>query len=303
MKVFITGAAGFVGQELQAQCEQNGIDVVAVDLSKRKDDSRHIFCDIRSKNVADFIPEQVDAVIHLAGLTRNTDCKDNAYACFDANVMATLNLMEACQRRKVKQFIFASSEWVYDNFRENEVITEETKIDMTQLDSEYAFSKLVSEQNLRQKYRHGFCAVTILRFGIIYGNRKQGWSAVESIFDAVLKQDEIKIGSLKTGRCFVHISDIIRGIIQSLGLDGFHIINLQGDQFMTLGDIINISKKVLHKNLKVIETDPDNITARHVSNQKAKKILGWTPHVNLEQGLIQFHDFLMTACVAEKNKQ
>lgn len=302
MKVIITGAAGFVGKELQARCEQNEMDVVAVDLAKEAAGSRHISCDIRSKKVFDLIPEQADAVIHLAGLPRHADCKDNAYACFDANVMATLNLMEACQRKKVKQFIFASSEWVYDSYHDKEVATEEKEINATQLDSEYALSKLVSEQNLRQKYNHGFCDVTILRFGIIYGNREQNWSAVESIFNAVLTQEEIKLGSLNTGRCFIHVNDIIRGIIQSIGLRGFHIINLQGDQFITLGDIVNVSKRILHRNPKVIETDPDNISARHVSNQKARKILGWTPQVTLEQGLIQLNDFLMTSCGGEKNK-
>jgi len=58
-------------------------------------------------------------------------------------------------------------------------------IDASQLNSEYALSKYVSEQNLRQKFQHGFCPTTILRFGIIYGSRKHNWSAVESLFHAV----------------------------------------------------------------------------------------------------------------------
>ena len=54
-----------------------------------------------------------------------------------------------------KQFIFASSEWVYDQFKEGVPKTENDLIDIANHTSEYALSKLVSEANLRQKYGSG----------------------------------------------------------------------------------------------------------------------------------------------------
>ncbi len=274
--LFITGAKGFIGKELIKHCEEKGIEYVGVDLPE---------VDIRKKEIADLIPEGAGAIVHFAALSTDPLCKNNAFNCFDVNVMGTLNLMEAAEKRKVKQFVFASSEWVYDNCTENEIKTEDSVINIANHTSEYALSKLVSEANLRQKYQHGFCPVMILRFGIIYGPRKEGGSAIESLFGAVGSKEEISVGSLKTGRHFIHVSDIAEGIIKSIGLDGFNIINLSGDKLITLNEIIETSKKILNKNPKVIETTPQNISIRIISNDKAKKLLNWKPEIDLESGL------------------
>lgn len=265
-----------MGRELVLQCKKQGIDVLEADLPQ---------IDIRKADIASFIPEDLDAIVHLAALSRDPDCKNRAYECFDINVMATLNLINAAEKRNVKQFIFASSEWVYDNCSEKEIKIEESVINIANHKSEYALSKLVSETNLRQKYQYGFCPIAILRFGIIYGPRTANFSAVESLFNAVKNENEVTVGSLKTGRHFIHISDIVSGIIKSIGLEGFNIINLEGDKLITLGDVIETSKKVLGKNPKVIEKDSSNFNIRRISNEKAKKILNWKPEIGLEKGL------------------
>ncbi len=290
MKLFITGASGFVGTELISQCQQKGIDYVGIDIVDNPLPCYHR-ADIRSKEIIDLIPEGADAIVHLAGLTSDPLCKNLAYECFEANVLATLNLMEAAYKKGVKQFIFASTEWVYGPFEENEVKDENSLIDITKLDSEYALSKLVTESNLRQKFRHGFCAVTILRFGIIYGCREKG-SAVEAIFNAVRTKDTVAVGSLKTGRCFLHVSDIASGILKSLGLNGFNIINLQGDRLITLKDLIETSQKILGREVKIEESDPNNISIRNVSNKNAVQMLGWRPEVSIEEGLNRLNEFL-----------
>lgn len=284
MKLFITGAEGFIGKQLTSECEKQGFEVTAVDIIKSSEPN-HYQADIRSKDIINLIPDNTDVIIHLSGLSRDPDCKDKAYDCFDANVMATLNLIDAAHKKKIKQFIFASSEWVYGECKEDEIKDENSFIDITSLKSEYALSKLVSEANLRQKFQHGFCQVTILRFGIIYASREKNWSAVESIFNSVRIKDEVTVGSLKTGRCFIHVSDIVSGIIQSLGLSGFNIINLEGNKLITLNEIIGISKKILNKNPTIYETDPNNVNLRNISNEKAIKLLNWKPKIDLETGL------------------
>ena len=121
MKIFVTGTSSFIGAELLNLCKKKGIEVSGVDLV----DSNLPNCtvaDICSLEIADHIPMGVDAVIHLAALSRDPDCRDKAHKCFDANVMGTLNLVEAAKAKQAKQFIFASSEWVYDSF-ENKMFT------------------------------------------------------------------------------------------------------------------------------------------------------------------------------------
>ncbi|KKR79342.1 hypothetical protein A2127_01625 [Candidatus Jorgensenbacteria bacterium GWC1_48_12] len=274
MRLFITGSEGFIGSELISRCKSRGIDFVGADI-------RSGF-DVRSKGIAASIPEGVDAVVHLAGLSNDTMCKNNAYAAFELNVLGTLNLMEAAAEKNAKQFIFASTEWVYDNCTAEEQKTEESVINIANHTSEYALSKLTSEANLRQKYQHGFMPVTILRFGIVCGSTGEKKSAVESLFFNVREKDEVTVGSLESGRCFIHVTDIASGIIKAVGLEGFNIINLAGDKPVTLRDIIEISKKVLNRNPRVIESSPENVSVRKISNKKAKEMLDWKPETTVE---------------------
>ena len=284
MKVFITGVESFVGKELIVQCEKKGIELVGCDVRQPSD---KIFrkIDIRSEAIADIMSEGVDAVIHLAALSTDPLCRDKAYECFDINVMGTLNLIRAAQARKAKQFIFASTEWVYDSFIGNEIKHEGSPVNIANHTSEYALSKIVSEQSLRQKHKHGFCPVTILRFGIIYGPREANWSAVEALYNSVKNGDNITVGSLKTGRCFIHVSDIASGIIKSIGAAGFNTLNLEGDRLISLGEIIAVSKKILGRNPVVTEKDPNNPSVRNVSNRKAVEMLNWRPLIDLEFGI------------------
>ncbi|MGI0086679.1 MAG: NAD-dependent epimerase/dehydratase family protein [Nitrosotalea sp.] len=289
----ITGSESFVGRELILQCKNKGLNVVGFDSVNATNTGYEFHqVDIRSPNISDFIPSGADAVIHLAALSRDADCKNRAHECFDVNVIGTLNLIKASLRKNIKQFIFASSEWVYDEFKKDEEKDEDTYINISNLGSEYALSKLVSEINLKQQYKNGFCNVTILRFGIIYGPRRDNWSAVESILNGIKNKSEITIGSLKTGRRFVHVSDIARGIIMSVGLSGFNTINLTSDKVVTLQEIIDVSQRILNKSVRIIETTPSQVSVRNPSNNKAKKILHWEPKIDLETGLRTILDFV-----------
>lgn len=284
MNIVVTGSESFIGKELVSQSERQGINVVGLD-SAGGTRSGFIQADIRSGEIRELIPESADAIVHLAALSNDRDCSNNAYECFDVNVLGTLNLIRAAEARHVKQFVFASSEWVYGSFASDEEKDEDFPIDMSKLTSEYALSKLVSEINLRQKYQHGFCPVTILRFGIVYGPRKTPMSAVESLFHSVQSGNEIKVGSLQTARRFIHVTDIAAGIIRCMGLPGFNVINLQGDRLVSLGDIIDAAARLLDSCPKIIEHSPESKNIRNISNRKAGKLLKWRPGIDLDAGL------------------
>jgi len=290
--IVITGSESFVRRELVNQLIKEKKEVIGIDLVNEKSQNyEYIKMDIRSNDITNIIPNNAEAIIHLAALSTDPLCKGKAYNCFNTNVMGTLNLMNTAMKRNVKQFIFASSEWVYSNSIDNEEKNEETIIDISKISSEYALSKIISETNLRQQYTLGFCDITILRFGIIYG-QINGIGAVESIPRKVKNGEKITIGSLKTGRCFVHVKDIVKGIILSLGLENFNIINLSGDKVNTLEEIIEASQRIFHKKIEVVETDPNNPNIRNPSNRKAKKIINWEPEINLEQGIKDLESFL-----------
>ena len=286
MRVLVTGSESFIGKTLISQLQSMGHEIIGFDSLEPTNPSYEFHqIDIRNSEINKLIPRDTDVLIHLAALSRDSDCKNKAIECFDVNVMGTLNLIKAAQLQNVKQFIFASSEWVYDKFIDSEEKNEDSEINIANHNSEYALSKLISESNLRQQYDHGFCNVTILRFGIIYGPRKSNWSAVESILNQVKNQDKVSVGSLKSGRRFVHVLDIVKGITNSFGLEGFNIINLTGNQINTLKDIVDTSQLVLDKKIDVLENNPEQISIRNPSNLKAKQIINWEPKIDLKTGL------------------
>lgn len=291
--IVITGSESFVGKELISQCKKNRIQFIGLDLVNKKETDYEFYqADLKSPNIIDLIPENVDAVIHLAALSRDADCKGKAYDCFDNNVMGTLNLIRACKTKNVKQFVFASSEWVYDEFKDGEEKDENAFINVYNHKSEYALSKLISEINLKQQYDLGFCSTTILRFGIIYGPRTNNWSAVESIASTIKNKDEITVGSLKNARRFIHVSDISNGIIQSIGLKGFNILNLTGDQMITMENLIIECENIYGKKISITEKEPMTINIRNPSNRKAKHLLNWQPEITLREGLKSLNAFL-----------
>jgi nucleoside-diphosphate-sugar epimerase len=283
MSLFVTGCESFIGRVLLRQLDQHGISATGVDLVPGSGPGRHVG-DIRSPAIADLMPEG-GTVVHLAALSRDADCRGRAMACFDVNVMGTLNVMDAAARRGCRQFIFASSEWVYDRFDPEVAKREEDPIDALALTSEYALSKLATEALLRQRHAGGFCDVTILRFGIIYGPRRDNWSAVESLTHAVATRDEITVGSVRTARAFVHVEDIAAGVRAAVGIPGCHTLNLQGARLVTLGDVVTIAARLTGRRPAVRESSPDTPSIRRISNSAARALLGWQPAIAIEDGI------------------
>ena len=291
MHVFVTGAGSFIGKAFLKWCDQQNIRATGVDVVEN--DREDCFVgDIRSDEIENLIPENIDAIVHLAALSRDPDCRGKAYECFDTNVMSTLRLMDIAERKGVKQFVFSSSEWVYSHYPNGEDVTEETEIDITKHKSEYALSKLVTEANLRQRSLQGYIPVTILRFGIVYGPRKGNWCAVEGLLNQVRTKEEITVGSKKTARSFIHVDDVARAIGMSLGTPDFHIFNIQGSRLISLEDVIVSSAQLLNRDIKIIETDPDNPSIRTVSGEQVKKELGFEASISLQDGLQSVIDFL-----------
>ena len=97
--------------------------------------------------------------------------------------------------------------------------------------------------------------ITILRFGITYSNRKNGGSAVESIFKQIKDKQKITIGSLQTSRRFIHVSDIVLGILKAIKYNKGGIFNLVGQKDITLKKIILNSQRILNKKVKVYSTN------------------------------------------------
>jgi nucleoside-diphosphate-sugar epimerase len=259
--IFLTGAAGFIGKRLVDRCSAEGRTVVATDVSLHPD------WNILNPQIADMIPEG-SIVIHLAALSDNKQCDADPDEAWRINVEGTGNLARAAQRRKCKQFILASSEWVYEGLEgpcpETRSLTESNQ-------GVYARTKMWAEKTLLFTLPE---QATILRFGIVYGPRKEAGSAVESIVRARRNGEVPRIGSLRTARRFIHVEDVASGILASIGHTG--VYNLTGNDLVELGDLIGPT---------VIVDDLPNTSIRDAPNDKARITFGWEPVYTIETGM------------------
>ena len=279
--LFITGAESFVGKRLVKHCVEQGISYCGVDIFDSED--ANIFkIDICDDSLGDAIPTDA-VVVHLAAISRDPDCAKNPALANKINIEGTLNVLKCAKVKKARQLIFASSEWVYGQVSNDSEQTESDEIQVQRLVSIYAITKALGEQYLR--LLRDDLDVTVLRFGIIYGPRPSNWSAVESLFDSVKNKNEVVVGSLKAGRRFIHVDDICTGILAAVGQTNFEIFNLSSDNTVTLGQVIEESKRIHLTSPRVVETSPKNISLRNPSNEKAKRILGWSPRISIEDGL------------------
>jgi len=281
--ILLTGSESFVASFLIKKLKKK-YNVIGIDFLKKSKNTKFRI-DITKDFIKKFNITKIDYIVHLASISRDQDCSKDPIKCFKTNVIGTLNLIKLANVKKVKNFIFASTQWVYDYSSDYEIKNNNSLINIQKINSEYALSKLISEINLKQNYKKNKINSTILRFGIIYGPRENNLSALEAIFYNTIKNNKIEIGSKKTGRNFIHINDICDGVIKSINKKGYNVVNLEGDKFISLNNIVNQSSILLKKKIKVIEKSPKKPSIRMVSNSSAKKILNWRPKYNLDKGL------------------
>jgi nucleoside-diphosphate-sugar epimerase len=279
--LFITGAESFVGKRLVKHCKDKKISYSGVDVVA-SEDSNISKIDICDADLSELIPFD-SVVIHLAAISRDPDCAKNPSLANKINIEGTLNVLRSAKVRDCRQLIFASSEWVYGQVSNDSEQRESDELHVQRLDSIYAITKAVGEHYLRLLRED--LAVTILRFGIIYGPRPSNWSAVESLFNSVKNNEEVVVGSLKAGRRFIHVDDICAGILAAVGQIDFEIFNISSDVTLTLGQVIEESRKIHGTTPRVIESSPEKISLRNPSNLKAKQRLNWSPLVSLSDGL------------------
>jgi UDP-glucose 4-epimerase len=282
MQIAVTGSQSFIGRRFIALARDRGIAVTGID--SLVGDPGDVVMDIRDPQLPAAIAPGTDAVVHLAAISRDGDCRENPVAAFDVNVTGTLNVARACALQGVPQLVFASSEWVYGDAGTS-VQREDDPIDVQRIPGEYALSKIAAERALAIAAARDLKSVTVLRFGIVYGPRPSNWSAVESLFDKVASDKPISVGSLATARRFIHVDDIATGILAALGRSGLEVFNISGDVLVTLGDIIATSSRVLGRQPQVTETAPGGVSIRNPDNAKAVATLGWRPAIDLETGL------------------
>lgn len=309
--ILVTGCAGFIGSNLVDKLVGKGFMVVGVDnfepyydpkvkesnIAKARENSNfQLFkVDILNKeSVFDvFSNTKPEVVIHLAAKAGVRPSIENPTAYAKTNIIGTANILEAVKKNDCKKIIYGSSSSVYGQSKK--IPFEEDDL-CQNIISPYGASKRSAEYLIESFYNNFGLRSVILRFFTVYGERGRPDMSPAIFTKAILEGKTINLfGDEQLERDFTYVGDIVDGIIKSIYADlKFEIINLGGSSPVKISKFISIiEKKAFNKAaIKRLERQRGDVVKTWANNQKAKRLLGWTPEVRLEDGIENYIKWL-----------
>lgn len=325
-KVLITGTAGFIGFHLARLLLAEGFRVHGYDgmteyYDVRLKQRRHatLFQNpnfsategmledrVRLDSVVDeFMPE---VIVHLAAQAGVRYSLENPRAYIDANVVGTLNVMEAARRLAVQHLLMASTSSVYGA---NEVMpfTEVEKAD-TPL-TIYAATKKANE-SMGHAYAHLWnLPTTMFRFFTVYGTWGRPDLALYKFVDAILHDRPIDIynhGDMY--RDFTYVDDLVRGIRllidtvpvrparaediepgDSLSpVAPYRVVNIGNSDKVRLLDFIEAIEDCLGKKAirNYMDMQKGDVPATWADASLLQKLTGYRPQTDFRDGIARF---------------
>ena len=166
-KILITGGCGFIGTKLVYELLKKDCQIKVVDTSwfgnflPKSKKIKILKKDIRNLVENDF--KNVDTVFHLASIS-NDPCSDlNPKLSWEVGPLATFNILNICKRKKIRNFIYASSGSVY-GVSDKKKVTENTNLLPI---SDYNKQKMITEKVI-ESFKD-FFRVVIIRPATVCG--------------------------------------------------------------------------------------------------------------------------------------
>lgn len=312
MRVLITGAAGFLGQQLLADLavQQPGWNLFAADIREipanlRRDNVQPLHLDISQpaavgKAVAACRP---DAIVHLASVVSPPPGMSEA-TLHAIDVGGTQALIEAAAANAVEQLIITSSGAAYGYYPENAEWIDEH--DPLRGHNKFAYAKHkreVEELLVQARIAHPRLRQLILRPGTILGKRVNN-----QITDLFKKRAVLGIQGSDSRFVFIWDQDVVSIIRKGLEKGASGIYNLAGDGALSLREIAEILRKpyrplpgglvqgVLRvlKPLRLSQYGPEQVDFLRyrpvLANRRLKEEFGYTPRYTSREAFIAFLD-------------
>ncbi|MES0342176.1 MAG: NAD-dependent epimerase/dehydratase family protein [Candidatus Humimicrobiaceae bacterium] len=295
MKVLVTGGAGFIGSNVADGLIEEGYEVIVVDdLSNGREENisdKAVFykVDIRDKKLEDVIKsEKPDIVIHNAAQLSVRVSVEDPLLDADINIIGGLNLINICQKNKVRKMIFASSGGtVYGD--QSQFPADESH--PTNPISPYGVAKLSTENYLYYFSKiHGLDYIA-LRYANIYGPRQDphGEAGVVAIFSKKILAGEAPLinGDGLQTRDYTYVGDVVKVNIAAIKSDFTGPVNIGTGVETDVVTLFNVLKDASGKDIEEIHGPAKTGEQKRsvLDNSLAKKLLGWEPEVSIEEGL------------------
>lgn len=309
--VIVTGGAGYIGSLLTAELLRAGYQVTVLDSLLYGGESLVTFLshpnfhfsktDItEARALRDGLPRNWSkpmAVFHLAGIAGFPACQAvGKQAAYRYNVDATRQVFEQAEALDVKKVIFASTYSVYGIAPDGGPVTEESPLNPQSL---YAETKLAAEQYLAA------AGGVIFRLPTLYGlspRTRFDLLVNQFVLDAFLKR-ELLIYQRGYSRSFVHVQDVVAGLLLGLNSPAGQVYNLGNENdCYTKDQIVEFVIKrlpetiVLHKNLTFGGDERD---LPPISFEKIRQQLGFQARLTVDDGVRELVNALRFGLISD----
>jgi len=298
MKVLVTGGAGFIGSHVtQALVAAGHSTRVLDDLSAGFVDNvdpgaELVVADVADgEAVADAVTD-VDVVFHLAAHRAVSRSVEDPLATDTANTHGTLTVLKMAADAGVRRVVCSSSSSVYGGAAP--LPTPETAAMLPR--SPYAVSKVAAENYCRVASELYDLETVALRYFNVFGPRQRPgspYSAVIPLFIDALRTADAPVvhGDGRQSRSFVYVTDAVAANLAAAAAPSAvcrgQAYNIAGTRRVDLLELLAILGSILGVEYRPTHVDPRPGDVRQSQGDVslARRQLGWTPEVSLEDGL------------------
>jgi UDP-glucose 4-epimerase len=290
-KVVVTvGGSGFIGRHLICELLKDTNDVINIDpvpLINNATNYRQITT--LTENFIDTLGHLVPnncLVYYLA--SSSVPGKDhNIFEDYLNSVKPFFDFIDAIKDRKPQIIFLSSAGTVYGET--NEANKESDPLNPISI---YGIHKIIIEKYLFYFSRHFNLNYRIARISNPYGNKVphgQGIGVIDELERRFKSKKPIKIyASLETKRDYIHINDVVNGLIKISNFDIHlihHVFNISSGISYTLEEVIKIFEKKFNYNITIHKEPSRSIDIMNsaISNDLIRDTFGFFPKYNLTE--------------------
>jgi NAD dependent epimerase/dehydratase len=307
-RVLVTGAGGFIGSHLAERLVRLGGRTRALvhynalgtrgwlDRSALAGDMEIVAGDIADRDSVRAAMKDAEVVFHLAALIGIPYSYHAPASYVRVNIEGTLNVLQSARDLGARRVVHTSTSEAYGTAR-RVPIDEEHPL---QGQSPYSATKIGADK-LAESFHlsFGLPVVTVRPFNT-YGPRQSARAIVPTIVTQCLAGQPVRLGNVHPTRDLTFVEDTVEGFIlaaTAVKAPG-RTINLGTGREIAVGDLAQLIGRLAGR---PAEIQTDDVRVRPVGseverlladNTLAREVLGWTPSVELEQGLQRTIDWL-----------
>ena len=303
-RIVVTGIAGFIGSHLADRLLNQGHIVIGLDnlLTGSADNIKHLdhrrFTFI-NHDVTEHISidGQVDFVLHWASPASPTDYLEWPIPTLKVGALGTHKAL-GLAKAKGATFVLASTSEVYgDPLEHPQAESYWGNVNPIGPRGVYDEAKRFAEAITVAYYRYHKVNAKIARIFNTYGPRmriKDGRAIPTFIAQALAGENITVFGTGNQTRSFCYISDLVDGIIRLMESSSNEPVNLGNPKEMTINAIAQqivamtgSRSQIIHRPLPI-----DDPKVRQPDITRARELLGWVPHVTIDEGLRRTIDYV-----------